>query len=113
MKVGDYVRTKNKGIKKIIALYSNAIFDGQSRIEENQIIKSSPSTIDLIEIGDLVRIEVEKDNTNVFEVCAINYNDNEIGVFNNNFNFDWASMEQVKSIVTKEQFEQMEYRIGE
>ena len=122
MKVGDYVRT-NDGIGRITKYkyepeYENCHiiwFDDNNygiRYIDNEI-KSSPNLIDLIEVGDIVRIETEKDDTNIFEVVAINYNDGEIGVFNNNFEFDWASIEQLKSIVTKEQFESMEYKIGE
>ena len=120
MEVNDYVRTKSYGIKKINGFSStleedfiDCDYDKTTRILINKkdIIKSSPNIIDLIGLGDLVRIETEKDDTNIFEVVAINYNDGEIGVFNNNFEFDWASIEQLKSIVTKEQFESMEYKV--
>ena len=85
MKTGDYVRTKY----------------GITQIKENvclldEVIKSSPNLIDLIEVGDYVngfRVDrVEKD---------IDYDGYAI------------TGEQIKSIVTREQFESMEYKIGE
>ena len=67
MKVGDYVRTRNLGgsIEKIIEIlpkdktldlierYTTDISSLYClRITKNEIIKSSPNIIDLIEVGD-------------------------------------------------------------
>ena len=65
MRVGDYVRTKKGLIGKIIDIN---LGDFQTRYEldnsdefhyeyRNDIIKSSPNIIDLIEIGDYVNGE--------------------------------------------------------
>ena len=129
MKVGDYVRTPQGIIAKIINIQEdtgqyflngnavsleskNYIADKNITIGEN--FKHSPNIIDLIEVGDYVNgykvLEIEKDylfdyteeinvlivqNDEVYEVAKKIYSDD------------------IKSIVTKEQFENMEYRIGE
>lgn len=77
------------------------------------IKKASHNIIEILELGDLIEVECEKGNTNVFEVVAIDYENNEVGIFNNNFNIDFCSIEQIKSILTKEQFESMTYKVGE
>jgi hypothetical protein len=112
MKVGDYVRTKHYGISKITDIYNedkieldnvNAFgIKGVCYMAEN-IIKSSPNIIDLIEVGDYV---------NGLKVEGVN---NEIKGFGTIiFSKDSSIMEDyIYSIVTKEQFESMEYKIGE
>lgn len=99
MKVGDYVRNKY----------------GITQIKENvyllvEAIKSSPNIIDLIEVGDYVNgsrvIRIEKssyleDNKKLIIICE------DSDDYNSYFE------EEIKSIVTKEQFESMKYRIGE
>ena len=109
MKVGDYVRTKNLGgsIEKIIEvipkektpnlieIYATDVSAKYSvTISENEIIKSSPNIIDLIEVGDYVN------GQKVTNINGILYVKN-IG-----------ALEEIniKSIVTKEQFEAMEYK---
>lgn len=133
MNVNDYVRTKY-GISKIIDLKVNPygektiyvldeqiinIYDCdggelaccnpfidamQDRFDthfgdEKCIIKSSPNIIDLIEVGDYV-------NGNKVDAKGNKYvifydGDGDIEVFEND----------IKSIVTKEQFKEMEYRL--
>lgn len=106
-----YVRT-NKGIIDKIDNKNIMIYEVSLMGFGEKPIKASHNIIDLIELGDLVKIEFEKDDTNVFEVVAIDKINNEIGIFNNNFEFDWVGIEQLKSIVTKEQFSSMEYKVG-
>ncbi len=111
IKVGDYVRTKygitqykeyettngNKLLCMPVKDGSNGIF---ANIED--IIKSSPNIIDLIEVKDYVNgfkvISLWKDKGKVIGVavdgCVIGFDECEI-----------------KSILTKEQFESMEYKI--
>lgn len=108
MKVGDYVRTKDGYISKIKELGIN-IYTDVGCWSEDYIIKSSPNIIDLIEVGDYVngvrvnfvyspdgkqvfRIELDVDDLKGHMICESKY---------------------ITSIVTKEQFESMEYRIGE
>ena len=116
MKVGDYVRTKD-GI--IGTLYGNYAYDenqlailtksNENGVEytqeysKDEIINSSPNIIDLIEVGDYVNgsyVEgfIEK---NKFQNKLII---TEAGMIDNN---------DIKSIVTREMFESMEYKVKE
>ena len=124
MKVGDYVRNKY-GIAKVIDIENNneidiLVFDKSicflvnketGEIKEDILlnrlaiidgidvskIKSSPNIIDLIEVGDYVNGEA------VISIDSIEVYTKD-GMYLN---------EDIKSIVTKEQFESMEYKIGE
>ena len=117
MKVGDYVRTDDGFIGKITSIESNErihLFQKSISTDnykwldlvlEENIIKSSPNIIDLIEVGDYV---------NGFKVDEID----EKGIYNYNSYDGWriniaSCNDDIKSIVTKEQFESMEYKIGE
>ena len=137
MKVGDYVRTK-LGIAKIIDIKENPkgektiycldkdviniseceLGDMYSIInpiaeevtnefdinfgDEKQIIKSSPNIIDLIEVGDYV---------NGKEIDFIGKD----GVYSDydNAQYYYCEEKDIESIVTKEQFENMEYKIND
>ena len=102
MKVGDYVRTKY-GIAKITKIDLNVNACGIDKqlndfyivLNEN-IIKSSPNIIDLIEVGDYVNGRY------------VEYTSDE-AVFFGRLDYE----RDIKSILTKEQFESMEYKIGE
>ena len=120
MKIGDYVRTKRGQIHKITDL--KGYYENGELIEDRQyvhidnhfsgwdleqfkelIIKSSPDIIDLIEVGDYVN------GSKVLDIAqapkkAI-YTEQENGgallpIVNN----------RIESILTKEQFESMEYK---
>lgn len=125
MKIGDYVRTEY-GISKITGIYPNgtmifietdnglgdytSIENGKIRkgiliLEEDYInfidnhIKEKP--IDLIEVGDYVN---KKEITNLSKsigggTIALNTPDSDIDIFE----------KDIKTIVTKEQFENVEY----
>ena len=110
MKVGEYVRTPY-GIRKVkdIRIKSNYLDDGfyvEDRFivcghKAMQEVISSPNIIDLINVGDYVNEE------KVLEVLIdrnMSRIKTELSTFFNN---------EIKSIVTHEQFESMEYRIGE
>lgn len=115
MKVGDYVRTKHLGgsieriieiipIEKtpdLIELYTTDISTlYNSRITKDEIIKSSPNIIDLIEVGDYVdRLRVVEKQEDYIVVETF---DERIFIYKN---------EPIKSIVTKERFESMEYKV--
>lgn len=108
LEVGMYVRTKRGQIGKIITIGKDNVaieFNKmwQDIILKENIIKASPDIIDLIEKGDYV---------NGVEVINI---DNE-----------WITMSDmqvpilksiangmIETIVTKEQMEQMAYKVGE
>ncbi|MBR5227493.1 MAG: hypothetical protein IKV94_02535 [Clostridia bacterium] len=116
IKVGDYVRTKNKGIKKILdigeylGMTQYLINENGDYIIDNSIIKSSPNIIDLIE---------EDDYVNGFKVSFVD----EEPVMGKFVQCDYAVQygstnhykfyeKDIKSIVTKQQFSQMEYKIS-
>ena len=124
MKVGEYVRIINTleeyveitKVKKIFPTPINEehILDYRGyEYNCDEIIKSSPNIIDLIEIGDYVngsRVEeIEEYNGEKYlyleEMEYSNANQDYINVY--------CKQEYIKSIVTKEQFSQIEYRIGE
>ncbi len=122
MTEGDYVRTKH-GIEIITDIKEWVNFQGYEKIittdknqyetlyEQSEIIKSSPNIIDLIEVGDYVNGKkvvdkqyhyTDKDNYDMGEWCIF-YENVALG----DYQYD------IKSIVTKEQFSCMEYKIGE
>ena len=118
IKVGEYVRTKEYGIRKVV--YENRdcfLFDG-TVINENltgtirdcawlksdirlQNIKHSKNIIDLIEVGDYVNgryvkeIKQYKDGKYILALIGI------------------IGEQDIKTIVTHEQFESIEYKVEE
>ena len=119
MKVGDYVRT-NYGISKILKLedintpdniyITKIIKIGSGRfITDSEIIKSSPNIIDLIEVGDYVN------GKKVLDVAIdyiFDYSEEIRIVYFDIDKKDYIySKVDIKSIVTKEQFESMEYKV--
>lgn len=117
MKVGDYVRYIDIFNNTIKIRKINEIIPPDKLIEKDvyyfnikecslkeDIIKSSPNIIDLIEVGDYVNGCKVDDIRPTHLYC--NEDDDE----------DFCKIifqENIKSIVTKEQFESMEYKIGE
>ena len=110
MKVGDYVRTKNK-IGKIIKCNSiYFILDNDAdniAHEQDEIVKSSPNIIDLIEVGDYVNGSKVVNTNLIPEVPIYRFVIVDTVKKNTLYSYD------IKSIVTKEQFENMEYKVGE
>ena len=108
MKIGDYVRTKHYGISKITDIYNedkieldnvNAFgIKGVCYMTEN-IIKSSPNIIDVLQVGDFVNEYkiTGKSNLNILYTY-----DEQVMLTSKN----------IKSVVTKEQFNSMKYKIG-
>ncbi len=114
MKVGDYVRTYDGVIGKIIddnfaqeekryeLDYNNKLYYFQ------QIVKSSTNIIDLIEVGDYVNgkkvidtfIDYIFDYSEEFKVIRFS----ETNILHN--------ANHIKSIVTKEQFSSMQYKVN-
>ena len=138
MKIGDYVRM-NWGIDKVSNIYEridrNIVFDTTNGYQNyfTEIIKSSPNIIDLIEVGDYVNgLPVERigrtlDDANDIRVWfgVATYGRTTLNQINHRYTvkdefeddyslrFRCIKPENIKSIVTKEQFENMEYKIGE
>lgn len=117
MKVNDYVRTP-KGIGKIIKKYSDLkdsfidldcgitidyITKDFTEEEINKMYPSSPNIIDLIEVGDYV---------NGLKVIQMYSPEGKytlwIKLSDNTF---IDNSEEIKSIVTKEQFKNIEYEV--
>lgn len=113
MKVGDYVRYKYENyiyigkIKFISEVMSGLdetlqldIDNCMEEILKEDIIKSSPNIIDLIEFGDYVNggqvREIKKDY---------------IRISGGEYNWQFLEKEEIKSIVTKEMFSSVEYRV--
>jgi hypothetical protein len=121
MNVGYYVRTKDYSnisskIGKIIKVDGNYYYldiDKNTNMvwEKDTISKSSPQIIDLIEVGDYVNgrkvSKINLDRTLNKEKCILcadtNYDCLDT-VYKN---------EDIKSIVTHEQMEAMQYRVEE
>lgn len=121
MKVGDYVRTKY-GIAKVIStkvkdeddnnvlqvdkMLEPYFCDGCDRFlcDPKDVIKSSPRIIDLVQVGDYV---------NGARVTNFMFDgDKKIGVFVEATAWGYDA-DEIKSIVTKEQFSSMEYKVNE
>lgn len=119
MKVGDYCRTKNGLIGKIIKkeeydTHTILEYEGQycKRVlsttgTDSEVIKSSPKIIDLIREGDLVNNhivgQVFYENQTIDNIKYLDLEGVNILVCN----------DDIKSIVTKECFESMEYKVKE
>ena len=133
MKVGDYVRIDTGIIEKLEGIHEQNetnetiiklnkmgggryahILDINSEFAKEfdktfsrgNIIKSSPNIIDLIEVGDYVN------GSYIYSIVEENKNTGQPRVLFTEEDGVLGSGE-IKSIVTKEAFEQMEYRIGE
>ncbi len=115
LNIGDYVRTKNGIIGKIMNMklgystttfgHSYIVLDSYTEdIDFNDIIKSSSNIIDLIEVGDYVN-----------GVEVVGFDGGYVVINETNPSTElWKTLERkdIKTIVTKEQFESMEYKIG-
>ena len=127
MNIGDYIRlNKNNaervGIDRIRRIdkhekynvYYFEKYNGCVSNPEYMVIKSSPNIIDLIEVGDYVNgMKI----TNIWkndetEDIEIEFNKKDSYLYVKNWNYESRIEEyKIKSIVTKEQFESMEYKL--
>lgn len=121
MNVGDYVRTKI-GISKcirVIPIRENSFmyeFDKEVYEEVNYLTaselkkyKSSPNIIDLIEVGDYVngnRVDFTNNNN------KLSYENKCIGFYDGDGDITLFEKD-IKTIVTREMFESMEYKVGD
>ena len=123
LEVGMYVRTKEGHIDKIIKIDNKALNGRTIQVKKGELDccmgyedftdlfnpshyeKASFNIIDLIEAGDYV---------NGSRVISIKTNENNIKwVYTNNENAYGYKNDEIGNVVTKEQFESMEYRKGE
>lgn len=115
MKVGDYVRTKNGNIFKIKKIDDELFLEtfyyvsNDTFVTKDLILKSSPNIIDLIEVGDYVngKLVIKVATDYIFdyseEIKIIYFSENDY-IYRN---------QDIKSIVTREQFSSIEYKVGE
>lgn len=119
--VGEYVRTNNKGIKRIDRidnnktvnkyLYFTGIEDFAGKeygiIKTTEIVKHSKQLIDLIEVGDIV-----EDKYNKYEVAFVK----DDKIYCNDYNLDDSLItlreQDIKKILAREQFEANCYKVG-
>ena len=134
--VNDYVRTKTGNITKVLkvkdtVLWTDEFIDvfcryNEGVIKKNDILKYSKNIIDLIEDEDIVILEYKSPKyreriTRKFEVSKI---DDDIRFENSHCDFRCKVGDKkitdmicknikIKSIVTKEQFKNIEYIVEE
>lgn len=122
IKVGEYVRTKLGYIGKLLREDEDERFDydiesnfliGGMPIRKEEIVKHSRNPIDLIKVGDYVNgmlvvsvIELDRENNYIpIRIVFVNRDENctlpPLKIYN----------KDIKSIVTKEQFSSVEYRL--
>lgn len=104
IEVGDYVRTRAGHFYKITRIDENGLIYWNKiqcgwNIEQLKdiVVKHSKNIIDLVEVGDYVNGE-----------CITDKWETRISSIKSNF-----SEEDIKTIVTKEQFESVEYKVEE
>lgn len=117
IKVNDYVRTKWGEIAKIKKfagtnscgnLYQLDIKGENNLYCEGNIIKSSPNIIDLIEVGDYVN------SMRVSELLKRGKKETKYIRFMADSDYEFSTElkeEEIETILTKEMFEQMEYKL--
>ena len=127
MKTGDYVRTKDGFIAKLLendniyCFFDNTVlrdgfddFDFLSTDDaEDYIIKSSPNIIDLLIEGDLVTLASPFCGENIYKVLNAfkgKHSSIELDCFGDG-TMSIDENYEIKSIVTREQFESMEYKL--
>ena len=122
MNAGNYVRTKDDldiqlicKIEKIIDKY--CVHTDKGYWDEKHIIKSSPNIIDLIEVGDYINgLRVEKNKYGELYTSYVYYG-GDIGkqseVYTTWLEEYKENEDYIESILTKEQFESMKYKVGE
>lgn len=120
MKVGDYVRTKSGFIDKIInindfrepsmkyALEQPSWNDDVIFIGDEDISKSSSDILELLKVGDFIN------GKKIIKIWEEPFGEFAGQIFTILEGEDAApTIRDIKSIVTKEQFERMEYKVGE
>lgn len=109
IKVGDYIRTELGDIKQITEGFEFII----QRYNEssNKIVKHSPNIIDLIQAGDIVIYTVN----NVLTDIGIVKEHIDARTQKKALRIGLRNLEQVeiKEILTKEQFSQTKYIVGD
>ena len=102
LSVGMYVKTLN-GIVKIDKIKDSIMIDTKGKTHFGDFIKASHNIIDLIEVGDYV---------NGHRVEEIDFENEEIFT-DSEYYCGIVEFNNVKSVITHEQMEQMAYKVGE
>lgn len=134
LKENMYVRTKDGIIAKVDYIDDNTIFfdkdlyrtysDSINFLEKDnleRIVKASYNIIDLIEVGDYLNgfkvSKIERYDTNtIIKIGNSTFNvleGEKIYTPSYDNNNGYEKIEKLKSIVTHEQIEQMEYKVGD
>lgn len=109
--IGMYVKFKTLSnqikIGKIKEI-DGSIYDLDNDVTADKYVIGKPSfnIIDLIEVGDVITTinlcgevtKIDKENNKIYTTC---------------YDGEYCHKEDIKTVVTKEQFESMSYRIGE
>lgn len=134
IEIGEYARTKDGRIGKLDEIYhagrGNRFYgedldknyysikynsDEYGRYSDEEIIKHSKNIIDLIEIGDLIKYNSNNSGVDVIEevlgTCKVDEDYDKGKGFVCTMLDDYIWSNDIKSIVTKEQFNNMEYRV--
>lgn len=107
--IGEYVKTEDGVIGKVIKALSNRVFlDNLGYVVLiKDIAKHSKQLIDLIEVGDIV-----KDKYNKYEVAFVK----DDKIYCNDYNLDDSLItlreQDIKAILAREQFEANCYEVG-
>lgn len=107
LKENMYIRTKNGIINKIISIKNldeRACLLNGFYINKDAIKKSSYNIIDILEVGDYVNGSWVNDIVDGKPIHE-DYNDPF-------YSFGWEN-EDIKSVITHEQMEQMAYKVGD
>jgi hypothetical protein len=107
IKVGDFIRTKQWGIVKVAEINEKGkcthIKNKNNRITHyfEQLGRTSPNIIDLIEVGDYVN------------GCRVGVDWLKTELIINQYDEGWKSLKdiEIKSIVTHEQFNSIKYEV--
>ena len=132
MKIGDYARTKDGAIAKVEQIIDNEIHfnikpifsDGEclgyNWFYIKDVVKASDNIIDLLEVGDIITFKEDEDVYKILQIpnekCGLkdfylvkNYDGITEDIF---VKYD-EMKEYINSIVAKEKFEIMQYKVVE
>ena len=120
LEVGMYVRTNDDYINKIkkvnqfnVLVYGRDLFGEELNIPNNEITKASYNIIDILEEGDYVN------GYKVTRIGGTYHGRKDIAIYcdyqENEKTGKWIMIydDEIKSIVTHEQMEQIAYKVGD
>lgn len=105
LEVGMCVRTLN-GIVKIDKIQDNVMKDTKGYLHYGDFVKASYNIIDILEIGDYVN------GYPIYEIVEYEDDTRAIVIDDENKSIIWES-EDIKSVITHEQMEQMAFKVEE